>query len=644
MEIKLKSIHISNWKGISSFSCDFSNLTYIYGANRAGKTTIKNAILWTLFGKDANDKKDFEIKPYNSKGIPAKKQEHEVTLVLDQDGSQIVLRRVFKEKWTKRRQSAELVYEGNETEFFINDVPMQLKEYQSYIGNIVPEDMFKILTSPHYFSTMHWTDRREILQNMAGKIDEQTLIQKDEDFAKLLQEMSGKDAEMFRKELKAKLKAINEEIETIEPRIQENSRSIKPDEDEAEIGANIAELKAKRQTIESQILDISNQYKEIEKRKSDTRSQIAQLKDKIDDIKRKARNDFEEKLEQRNSLRRKKLSEIADNESRIGSLKSSILMKQQDRDKLIGEVAKLRQEYTQTIESQFEYDDKVNTCPVCKQEFPNIDKRKETLRHEFNASKVNTLKHIEQQGVQLAIERDKCISDLRDLNEKLNTSSAILDKLKQEIPEQVTGEFNLNQKQNDSITAIEQQVLLLQDTVDDTLELFNVDDLKVELANIDTSISEQRERLHVNRYNHELSERIAELERMQKALGVERARLETLQDIDKRMNLAIAEITESRVASLFEQVWFKMYDVQVNGELNPTCTAMLNGVPYDTLNYEGQYTAGIDIIKALQKHYDTRLPILIDNRESVTELPIVDCQVINFEVNPNDKKLRVETY
>lgn len=87
-----------------------------------------------------------------------------------------------------------------------------------------------------------------------------------------------------------------------------------------------------------------------------------------------------------------------------------------------------------------------------------------------------------------------------------------------------------------------------------------------------------------------------------------------------------------------------MYDVQVNGELNPTCTAMLNGVPYETLNYEGQYTAGIDIIKALQKHYDNRLPILIDNRESVTELPIVDCQIINFEVNPEDKKLRVETY
>ena len=281
---------------------------------------------------------------------------------------------------------------------------------------------------------------------------------------------------------------------------------------------------------------------------------------------------------------------------------------------------------------------------MCKQELPDIDKKKETLRSEFNANKIATLELVQKEGLQLASERDKCISEIRDLNEKLETSTAILDKLKQDLPEQATGHFDLDQKQNESIAVINEQIALLHKSIHNDGDLFSVDNHKQRLAELDVLITDQRDKLQVNRGNQEINERILELERQQKELGIERARLETLQDIDKRMNLAIAEITESRVAQLFEQVWFKMYDVQVNGEMNPTCTAMLNGVPYDTLNYEGQYTAGIDIIKALQKHYDNRLPILIDNRESVTELPVVDCQIINFEVNPEDKKLRVETY
>jgi DNA repair protein SbcC/Rad50 len=387
MELKLKSITISNWKGISNFSCDFSDITYIYGKNRAGKTTIKNAILWTLFGKDANDKKDFEIKPYDTKGHAAKKQEHEVKLTMTQDGAQIVLRRVFREKWTKRRQSAELVYEGNETDFYVNDVPMQLKEYQSYIANIVPEEMFKILTSPHYFSTMHWTNRREILQSIAGKVDNEVLIQKDKDFAKLLDEMSGKDIEMFRKELKAKLKAINEEIESIQPRIQENNRGIQDEVDEAEVGANIAELQAKRKHLENQILDISNNYKEAEKQRSQARDRISMHLYEIETIKRNARKEFEDTIHIKNSLRRKKLSEIADNESRVGSLRSSIRIKEAERDSHIEKVAKLREEYKKLNDQEFVYDPASNKCPVCKQDFPSSEQRVEKLKAEFNEGK-----------------------------------------------------------------------------------------------------------------------------------------------------------------------------------------------------------------------------------------------------------------
>jgi hypothetical protein len=51
---------------------------------------------------------------------------------------------------------------------------------------------------------------------------------------------------------------------------------------------------------------------------------------------------------------------------------------------------------------------------------------------------------------------------------------------------------------------------------------------------------------------------------------------------------------------------------------------------------------GLDIIRTLQEHYQFRPPVWIDNRESIVELPKLDCQVISLIVSEKDKTLRVE--
>lgn len=51
----------------------------------------------------------------------------------------------------------------------------------------------------------------------------------------------------------------------------------------------------------------------------------------------------------------------------------------------------------------------------------------------------------------------------------------------------------------------------------------------------------------------------------------------------------------------------------------------------------------VDIIRTLQEHFQTRAPIFCDNRESVTDLPAMGCQIISLVVSPEDKALRIET-
>lgn len=98
---------------------------------------------------------------------------------------------------------------------------------------------------------------------------------------------------------------------------------------------------------------------------------------------------------------------------------------------------------------------------------------------------------------------------------------------------------------------------------------------------------------------------------------------------------------ENSINNKFKYVSFKLFDTQVNGGLNETCEALINGVPFSNANTASQINAGLDIINALSSHYSVQAPIFIDNRESVNKLIDTDSQIINLIVS-NDKNLKVE--
>ena len=136
-----------NFKGIKNLTIDFDANTNIYGDNGTGKTTIFDAFTWLLFGKNSEDKKDFEIKTLDQKNKVIPKIDHEVSAELGVDGDIITIKRTLREKWVKTRGALEAEFTGNETLYYWNEVPLSMKEFQNKVSEILDEQVFKLITS-----------------------------------------------------------------------------------------------------------------------------------------------------------------------------------------------------------------------------------------------------------------------------------------------------------------------------------------------------------------------------------------------------------------------------------------------------------------------------------------------------------------
>ena len=219
-KVILKSISMINWKGEKERTTNFNEKeTTIMGDNGLGKTRHFDAFMWLLFGKDSQDRKDYEIKT-RIDGKQLQKVSCEVTGILDVDGEVIKLRRAYVEDWVKPRGQVEQVYKGNHTETWYNDVPMNIGEYQKKINAIVDDVVFKMITNPLFFANMKWQDQREQLFQLAGTITDAEIASNRPDFTALLDKLTGKSLKEFKAEISSKKKLFKDELEKIQPKVE----------------------------------------------------------------------------------------------------------------------------------------------------------------------------------------------------------------------------------------------------------------------------------------------------------------------------------------------------------------------------------------------------------------------------------------
>lgn len=622
MKVVLKNLKITNFKGIRNLEIDFkADVNHICGSNGTGKTSIFDSFLWLLFGKDSNGKKDFEVKTLDISGNKIPRIEHNVTAVIEVDGQDKIFSRTLKEKWVKKRGSTEEVFSGNSTEFEIDNVPVSLSDYQGKVSEIIDEEVFKLVTNPAQFCSEKWQTQRKILMDISELNSDFDIASEKQMQGIITLLNNGKSVEERSKELASCKKKINKEIEAIPIRIDEIKRTLINDvRDEETVTAEIKAVKEQIRIIERDInilKDENTARMEAETKIKKYRAEMAQAEAEhravAAEIKADNDNIFREHKESIEMCERN----IKCHKSFIAECKSGI-------NELNECIDKLRKEFKTEKDRQF--NDTV--CPVCGREWEDDDLN-ERLEH-FNEAKALKLAEINKKGHNMKsslannemvlAERTKELEDAEKELEVLKNSPV---KLK-DIPIFNSAEY---------IHKIEQAMAELESNVIDTSKQ------EAELVILSSKLTTLEQELADINGEQKRKERMAELEvslkdKAQAVADIEKEEAELKAFTEVKINM-LGEAVNSK----FEFVKFKLYDTQINGGYAECCEATVKGVPYEGgLNNAARINAGLDIIKTLQRYYDVYAPVFVDNKESVTELVNMDCQLVCLEVT-NDKQL-----
>lgn len=655
MNIELVKMHIENFKGIKELDISFGKNTKIYGQNATGKTSIVDAYNWCLFDKNSIGEAKFQIRPLDANNNQIDHAEIKVIVTLEVDGREVVLQKVQKQNWVKKRGTLTETLQGNVNSFEVDGIPKKEKDYKEYIKNIINEDLFKLITNPQAFVGKKWQEQREELMKLAPDIDNEDVIATN---PKLLSELSLALSLHNPEDLQAKAKKALSEYKKqqaeIPARIDEVRKSM-TDIDVAELELQRNGLKEQIAEIEKSEEDMTAQYEKYQKDTDD----LMDLKFKLSDMERKANED-------NNTSKRKYEEQIADFDAdisssnrRIDALKQNIIdaggtisAYEKKREELL---ADWKEENAKTYVDKLVFDENSTICPMCGQSYP--EDKIEQIKADFEQKKADV--------------KAKWEKDHKDTLDRIvadgNRYKDLIENLKSKIDDaevQLSAEQNKLQRMELEKEGLTDLLEVLPDKVDISdseayKELASQIAEKEKILNTANSGAEMRQQLRIKKNG--LKEELFEVEKQITSAdnSAKEERIEELQqemnDIADKVNeqekmlYLLEEFTKAKMTMIsksvnekFKIVNWKLFDKQVNGAIVECCECTVNGVPFSALNTGHRIVAGLDIISTLSEMYGVIAPIFIDNAEAINEfnIPKIEAQTILLSVS-HDKQIEV---
>lgn len=642
--IILKQLIVENFKGIKEINIDFEKVTNILGENALGKTSIFDAFSWLMFDKDSKNRTDFEIKPLDENNCTVRGLNPTVTGVLEIDGQEVKLTKTYKEKWTKKRGEAEKTFNGNETIYEINDVPVKKTEYKKKISEIAEEDQFKLLTNPYFFSdSLNWKEARKIILEVAGDVTVGQVIDSNKDLEQLRVELESQEVDSIMKSKKASITKLGARKKDIPIRINECDRSI-VDIDFKAIKEEVKLLNKSLEKVEDELLDSSKVNEQILKDKET----VFSMKKQIQDMHQQAMNrGSAKKLELMDKLRTAE-NEVNDFRMKLITVDNEKKSKEYQKDAVTKETDRLRNEYINKQQEILDTSSIETECPTCKRPFEtnDIEAKRQELLENFNLNKSKILKDIQAKGFATKKEVEKITTELEELSDKsselllvIQDKSMIVSSIKSEL-EDVKVEAVYTNEDRETIDMLNKNISDLEEKVENFTGSNN-DELRNKKRELVNQINELNKTLAKEGLNKDLEFRKQELLDEEKELGIDIAKQEKILMLCELFIKTRVNMLESNINNKFKNVKFKLFKELVNGGVEEQCEALINGVPFTNANTAGQINAGLDIIDTLSKHFSVQAPIFIDNRESVNNLIEIDNQIINLVVT-KDNPLKIQ--
>jgi len=630
----------------------------ITGENEVGKTRFATGWNWLLFDKDIYDKSNFDIKwldENNNVKDPGLEYVVEGNLLVD--GNEMTLKKVYYEQWQKKKGSTEERFTGHTTDYFINDVPKKKKEYDQEISDIIDEETFRLLTDPDYFcGKLHWEKRREFLMDTFGTLTDREIIEINDNLNGLLEVIEKRGIDEHKAMCKSKKKKINEQIKKLPTRIDEVNNNL-PDVagmDWKEIELDIADLKDKKQKKEQELARAENGGEVAEKKKK-----ITEIETKLQEIRNEHTAEYEEKMQNK----KQKLSELRDQLEDVERESKKRQQKIKDNKKQIEKLEKEKEQLKQhwynkqknkkrLTEQSWEGD---KNCPTCGQDLPK--NQIEEAKAKFNREKAGRIEQltegqaeINQQGKNIVEKIDKLNEENKQLQNEIDQQSHDVsfkedekDKIVADIIDlrEKDGEYEESKKYHEKLkekVRLEDEIKQLKGN-----NMFSLQKIDKEITSISEKIEEEQEKLSNIRAYNKGQKRIEELKAKEKKLAKEYEKHERQINLCEQFTKAKVNALEGEINSHFEYTDWKLFEKLVNGGIDETCEALHKGVAYNsTLNTGAKILVGVDVINTLSEHYGIRVPVFVDNYESLSKELESECQIIKLKMVEGVEELRIE--
>lgn len=649
MKIRLKSLALENYKKFDNGSFDFFNRTKISGKNREGKTTIENAYMEILTGKEVDGTQPDGIRPHDEDGKDLNRSDVIREVVLDIDGKETAIRKNTKQKWRKPHGQTEEVLDGNTVSYEIDSFPYAPKKFEEYMKGLVDPESLLMCSNPNpflYTLKKSTSDARKVLEKLSGFSLEEFLASNPQ-YSAVSDLTKGHSVEDTMKKLRKQLSDQKKKLE------QKNTEIKYEQTRDSDSRIEISDLELAKGEWKEKLAEIDRQEQALDeavKAYDVANSEILSLKSKLNEI----ANNAGAGLREQRSVLGQKISELnINNKGYANDLKMAEMNLKHahmgiERHK--AELEKARKDYSVTSKKIFDetklheieaeqFDEDSLICPECGQVRPEAQRtnlretfeqsksrriaEQEKAREVFNAKLSKMLDSITEIGNKAADDL-KTAQDVKKTAEQkiaevrkqiLDTSAEIenlcgeLDNLPkevdlsgnaeyQELSEQIKKkEFALSDMDNGAVKRVE----LRQQRNHYMDEISKLD------AQIQKSIADEEQK------ERKLAELKVEFDKQKQTVADIERQIDVISQFSIEKNAALAE----KINPYFKHFQFSFLDFTIEGNPVETCKMVCGGTDYNNLNGGDRKLCEVDLCRGLQEMNGLNLPIWIDEANTI---------------------------
>lgn len=656
-KVTLKKISVENYKKFEAREFDFAGRTEVSGRNRQGKTSLMDAYFDVLTGKLADGTLPNNIR----RKVDGEEVNDPVVreLVIDVDGTEYVV-----QKKTKKGKSS------NTVEYYVNGIKRNKTEYMEILKRIADPDTIAMCSNARVFLNeiqKATAKARETLGGIAGFSESQFRAEHPEYEWIKNEGVEGDSIEEILKARRRELRKAKSDVDDIAKQIRkEQGRQVECDETLPTQRDDLLDLLKENEKQEKVLSDASREYDRIS-------IELAGLKRSRDALVEKAGESIRENHDRITSLlyTLKSDKKNAENKLRLAEMDLEHANKGIERHKAA--LAQAKKKYTEVLKEKWdgdteltairgeEFDPAAAICPTCGQALP--EEQVETAKRKFEFNKqsriAKKLEEKEQFEKDKRTKLEKITEDgneasdgLKIANETKKESETAIEATKKDLTS-LTLEITETEKEaekpipkpdmsgNEEYKAVCDKISALEESLNDIgngendriLLSNNRHSLEAKLRDVEAKIKTQTARLEEKANNLET------MQEEQKKLSQKQAniqqKVDQLTEYSIEKNKALAAVINPH----FKHFQFQFLDYTQDGEPLETCRMICNGIDYaNGLNHSDRILCDIDLVMGLQEMNDLRLPVWVDDTESVNSdrIPGLDTQMILLKVSDGE--------